>query len=113
MNNKPSFLAPVSALILAVASFSGGAFAGENVVPLERYEREEREYVPEYRPQPRTVYIIIKERPAPCIVYPAPAYGYRIESRPRVIVREPRYALLPPRHFSYGYPARIGPRGRY
>ena len=111
MNTKRSFLAPVSALILAVTSFSGGAFAGENVVPLERYEREERE--PEYRPQPRTVYIIIKERPAPCIVYPAPTYGYHIGSRPRVIVREPRYALVPPRHYSYGYPARIGPRGRY
>src|SRR5215203_5089186 len=102
----PSFLAPVSALLLVGACLPVAAFGGENVVPLERYEREdrhvEREYVPEYRPQSRTVYIVIKERPAPCVVYQAPIGGYyRAESGRRLIVREPCYAALPPRHLSY------------
>ena len=114
-----SSLAPIfSALILAIiTTCPREASAGEDVVPLERYEREERrvqrEYVP--APPPRTVYIVIKERPAPRIVYSAPLVGYRcIESRPRVLVRESCYPSVPSRHIAYRRPMRIGSvRGCY
>jgi len=113
MTTKRSLLASLSALILATASFPAASFAGgDDVAPVERYDREdryvEREYVPECRPQPRTVYIIIKERPVRRVVYAAPAGGYyRFEGSRRVIVREPCYTSLPPRYVTYGY------RGRF
>src|SRR3954469_13268646 len=100
MTTKHSLLGPISALILASTCLPGALFAGGDEAPVERYEREdrrvERDYVPEYReyreyrPQPRTVYIIIKERPVRRLVYAAPAGGYYcIEGGRRVIVREP------------------------
>ena len=113
MTTKRPLLAPFLALILASTCFPGAAFAGGDEAPVDRYEREdrrvEREYVPEYRPQPRTVYIIIKERPVRRLVYAAPAGGYYcIEGGRRVIVRQPCYTSLPPRYPSYWYRGRIG-----
>jgi len=113
MTTQRSLLAPISVLILATTCFPGAVFAGGDEAPVERYEREdryvEREYVPEYRPQPRTVYIIIKERPLPRLVYAAPVGGYHcIEGGRRVIVRQPCYTSHLPRYASYGYRGRIG-----
>src|SRR5688572_21505100 len=115
---KSTFLVPFSALVIASACFSGSVFAGEDVVPLERYEREERgvyrEYVPVYRRQPRTVTIIVRERPVQHIVYGAPVGGYyRIDPCPKLIVRDPCYAPVPSRYFAGGHHARIGTRIRY
>jgi hypothetical protein len=113
--NRPSLLAPV---LLASTCLATSVFAGEATVPLERYEREERhvyrEYVPEYRPQPRTVYVIIEQRPVPCVVYPAVTGGYyRIHGGRRMIVREPVYASLQHWHHSRGHHGRMGTRIRY
>ena len=115
---KPSLLAPIAASILTSASFAPSTFAGEDIVPLERYEREERrvyrEPVVEYRAQPRTVYVIIKERPVQHIVHAAPAVRYyRYESAPRVIAREACYGALPSRYPSSVYHRRIGARIRH
>jgi hypothetical protein len=113
MNTKRSFLGPFSALIVASSCLPGAVFAGGDEAPVDRYEREdrpmEREYVPEYRPQPRTVYIIIKERPVRRLVYAAPVGGYYcIDGGRRVIVRQPCYTSFPPRYVSYGYRGRSG-----
>ena len=115
MITRRSLRAPISALMLAVAASPCAVLAGgDDVAPPERYEREDRytyrEYVPP--PQPRTVYVIIRERPVPRLVYAAPAGGYYcIEGGRRVMIHQPCYTTLPRRYVSYGYRGHAG--GRY
>jgi hypothetical protein len=101
--------------MISSACLPGSVFAGDDYVPLERYERAERrvyrEYVPE---QPRSVRIIVTERPLPRIVCAPPVVAYhRIVPAPRLIVGSPCYTPVPSRYHAGGYHARIGTRIRY